>query len=146
MRKFFTALLLGIILLPSAHAGWKRTRPIYSFERSEKINTNRYTRPQWRTMRNLYLYRFSSQFERSDYLQWRTLEPRGSSPEKIESPISKDFCNYSNSIIGEYLPSEEVKNRCCVCLDGWKCQYSSIASSTKQHLCDADWEPPNTGN
>lgn len=145
MRKIFTALLfLGIFFLPSAHAGWKRNHLIYSFEQSEKTNTKRYTPPQWRTTRSHYLYRFSSQFKRSDYLQWRTMEPRGSSSEETGSPISKDFCNYSHSIMGEYLPSEEVKNRCCVCLDGWKCQYSSIASSTKQHLCDADWKPPNT--
>jgi hypothetical protein len=144
MRKFFIFIFIGTILLSGVNAAWRRTQPTYSFDRSEKINSTRYVRSQWRTVSNPYNYRFSALFKRKDYLLWRTLEPRGSSTEEIESPVSKDFCNYNNSIVGEYLPSLEVKNRCCVCLDGWKCEYSTLAGSTKQHICTPDWEPPDT--
>lgn len=144
MRKIFISIVLGTILFSGGNAAWKRSQPIYSFDRSEKTNSDRYIRPQWKTTQTPYLYRFSSQFTRKNYLQWRTFEPSGSSTEEIESPISTDFCNYNNSIIGEYLPSETVKNRCCVCLDGWKCEYSVLSGATKQHLCTPDWEPPDT--
>ncbi len=143
MRKIFIAIFIGIILVPSANA-WRRTRPLYSLERVEKKKSSRYTRSRWRSVRNPYQYRFSRRFKRTDRLLWRTMEPSGSSVKEIENPISKDFCNYHESIIGEYLPSEEVSNRCCVCLDGWKCQYSTISGGSHQHDCDPDWEVPDT--
>jgi hypothetical protein len=144
MRKFFIALLIGIILIPSVNAAWRRYRPTYSFQRAEKTKTQRYSRSRWRIVKSPYKYRFSQQYNRTDRLLWRTMEPRESTPEQIESPISTDFCNYHNSILGEYLPSEEVSNRCCVCLDGWKCEYSAIVRGSFQRICDPDWTPPNT--
>ncbi len=142
MRKFFIALLLGITFFPVANA-WRRTQPIYSFTLSERVKSSRYTSSRWRTSRNPHQYRFSRQFKRTDRLLWRDIVPQEISDEQIEAPIPKDFCNYHNSIIGEYLPSQEVKNRCCVCLDGWKCQHSVVAIG-EQLDCDPDWEPPNT--
>jgi hypothetical protein len=143
MRKFFIAILISFTILPIVDASWRRTRPIYSFSRSEKVRHNRYTPFRWKQKRNPYRYRFSNKFKRTDRLLWRTMEPQGSSTEQIETPISKDFCNYHGSIIGEYLPSDEVTNRCCVCLDGWKCQYPVTAKGGKLE-CDPDWEPPDT--
>ena len=145
MRKIFLALLIGIMITPVVDASWRRTQPTYSFQRAEKTKSARYTRARWRTVRSPYQYRFSRRFKRTDRLLWRTMEPgAGDSSPATPEPKTQDFCNYHNSIIGEYLPSAEVKNRCCECLDGWKCQYSTIAGGAKQHNCDPDWEPPDT--
>ena len=50
----------------------------------------------------------------------------------------QEFCQYKDSSLGEYLISLERRNRCCICDDGWKCEYSTISGSTEQHKCS--WE------
>jgi hypothetical protein len=42
-----------------------------------------------------------------------------------ENYHSWDFCPYLDSRIGEYLEPEEVADRCCVCNNGWQCQFES---------------------
>ncbi len=50
----------------------------------------------------------------------------------------QEFCAYDDSSLGEYLTYLEVKNRCCTCDDGWKCEYSTVAGSDVAHECSGD--------
>ncbi len=144
MRKIFTALVVGLLLVNFANANVRRSQPTYSFSRSQSTKNNRFTRPQWRTAFSVYKYRFSNTYKSSDLLWWQTIEPQTYDAGTTEQPIPKDFCNYESTIIGEYLPSAEVRNRCCVCSDGWKCEYPDISGSTEQRPCTPDWQPPYT--
>lgn len=148
MKKFFIAILIGFLCIPLAEAAIRRIQPIYSFSRAQQVKQSRFVRSQWRYIPSSLQYRFSSDFNRADRLSWKeNASLTSSESHETESPAFSgygDFCNYQDTIIGEYLPSEEVKNRCCVCLDGWKCQYSVLSGGAEQLSCDPEWIPPNT--
>ena len=127
-----------------ACAAVRRTRPINSFSRAQQASPYRLIRSRWRPTRTLYKYRYSNDFKRTDRLWWKKAEPQSEESASGTPSVPTDFCNYQGSVSGEHLPSTEVKNRCCVCLDGWKCQYTILAGSSEQLPCDPDWIPPNT--
>lgn len=138
MRKFFAILLLGILFIPSVDAFVYRRQPSYSFRRAEINKSERFTRARWRPTTQRYSYRFHPVFKRTDYERWRSLETH--LPEAVDGgPIEQSFCNFTGSIIGEYLPTAEATNRCCICFDGWKCEIPDTANLLRQHECDPDW-------
>jgi len=153
MKKFFIAIFIGFLCVPLAEATVRRIQPTYSFHRALKTKQTRFVRPRWRPTYTPYQYRFSWNYKKADRLWWQSIatpstEAPETPPDNNTEPANffgyGDFCNYQDTIIGEYLPSEEVKNRCCVCLDGWKCQYSVLSGGAEQLPCDPDWIPPDT--
>lgn len=144
MRKILTLLLLVIILTPSAEALVSRRQPSYSYRTSYRNNPTRFTRSKWRKTTSRSKYRYINTFKRTDYQRWRDM-PR-STPSSENTAQEKgygSFCHFKNTIIGEYLPTTEVTNRCCLCYDGWKCQIPTTARSNKAHECDPTWASDN---
>lgn len=52
----------------------------------------------------------------------------------------QEFCQYTDSEMGEYLRQLDVHNRCCICNNGWVCEYSSVAGNNEEHACSWDVE------
>ena len=140
MRKLFAIMILGALLIPQAEAFVYRQQPSYSFRRSTMNNPSRFVRSQWRNTSSRYNYRYISTFQKTDYQRWRELPKH--TPSIVNSVQEKgygQFCNFKDTILGEYLPTVTVTNRCCSCYDGWKCQIPVTAGATIAHPCDPEW-------
>ncbi|MBT3348818.1 hypothetical protein HN954_00025 [bacterium] len=139
MKNLLLAIgIVSIFLVGTADAVARRGGATSARSYFQQQNSS--VRSQWQRSFSPLSYRFSRNFSRSDYARWRGLETLPGTSADGEDPATEtQFCNLSGSIIGEYLTTTEIENRCCECDDGWECEYDSVAGNVP-HACSSENE------